>query len=49
MAEMKAAVMTSLGHIEMKNVPKPEKAAPGKAIVKVEYVGICGSDLRAAA
>ena len=45
MAEMKAAVMTSLGHIEMKNVPKPEKAAPGKAIVKVEYVGICGSDL----
>jgi len=43
-ATMKVAVMTDIGNmaIEKRPIPKP---APGEALIKVEYVGICGSDL----
>jgi len=42
--KMKAAVMTGLGKIEITDMPIPEPA-PGEALVKIECVGICGSDL----
>ncbi|MDO4284493.1 MAG: NAD(P)-dependent alcohol dehydrogenase [Eubacteriales bacterium] len=41
---MKTAVMTSLGKIEMQERPIPEPKE-NEALVKLEYVGICGSDL----
>ena len=41
---MKVAVMTQLGKIEMQRrpIPSPNK---GEVLVKIEYVGVCGSDL----
>jgi L-iditol 2-dehydrogenase len=41
---MKVAVMTGIGKMEMveRDIPKP---APNEALVKLEYVGVCGSDL----
>ena len=41
---MKTAVMTQLQHVEIqqREVPKP---GAGEVLVKIEYVGICGSDL----
>ena len=41
---MKTAVMTAIGKVELTERPIPVPA-PGEALVKVEYVGICGSDL----
>ena len=41
---MKTAVMTSLGKIELQQRPVPTPG-PDEALVKLEYVGICGSDL----
>lgn len=42
--KMKVAVMTGIGKIdfEERDIPKP---GPGEVLVKLEYVGICGSDL----
>lgn len=42
--KMKVAVMTSIGNIEMieRDIPKPKD---NEVLVKIEYVGICGSDL----
>ena len=42
--KMKTAVMTDIEQIivETREIPKPE---PGEVLIKVEYVGICGSDL----
>ena len=41
---MKTAVMTQLQHVEIqqREVPKP---GAGEVLVKIKYVGICGSDL----
>ena len=41
---MKAAVMTGIRQIELKerDIPVP---GPGEVLIRVEYVGICGSDL----
>jgi L-iditol 2-dehydrogenase len=41
---MKVAVMTGIGKMEIieRDIPKP---APNEALVKLEYVGVCGSDL----
>ncbi len=41
---MKTAVMTGIGEVELQERPIPHPA-PGEVLVKVEYVGICGSDL----
>lgn len=41
---MKAAVMTGLRTIAFEERPIPEPA-DGEALVKIEYVGVCGSDL----
>ncbi|MDR2370022.1 MAG: alcohol dehydrogenase catalytic domain-containing protein, partial [Treponema sp.] len=42
--KMKVAVMTGIGKMEIteRDIPKP---APNEALVKLEYVGVCGSDL----
>ena len=41
---MKTAVMTDLKKVEIQERPIPVPAA-NEVLVKVEYVGICGSDL----
>ena len=43
---MKAAVLTGQRQIAIRDVPKPEPG-PGEVLVKVEYAGICGSDVHA--
>lgn len=44
MGKMTTAVMTGIQQIELqeREIPKP---GPGEVLVRVEYVGICGSDL----
>jgi L-iditol 2-dehydrogenase len=42
--KMRAAVMTGLGKIDIQVRPVPEPA-PGEALVRIECVGVCGSDL----
>ncbi len=45
MAEMqKGAFMRGLDNMIIKEIPKPT-AGPGKVVVSIEYVGICGSDV----
>jgi L-iditol 2-dehydrogenase len=39
----RAAVMTELEHIEIQEVPEPEPG-PLEAVVRIEAVGVCGSD-----
>jgi L-iditol 2-dehydrogenase len=41
---MKVAVMTDIGRIGFTERPVPSPR-PGEALIKLEYVGICGSDL----
>lgn len=41
---MKVAVMTELGKIELQQRPVPEPK-DNEALVKLDYVGICGSDI----
>ena len=41
---MKASVLTNYGHLEWQDVPCPEMSA-SQVLVKVNYAGICGSDL----
>ena len=41
---MKVAVMTAIGKIELEERPIPQPKA-GEVLVKLEYVGVCGSDL----
>jgi len=41
---MKTAVMTGIGEVEIQRRPIPSPA-DNEVLVKVEYVGICGSDL----
>lgn len=41
---MKAIVITEPGKIEIREVPMPE-VKEGEALLKVEYVGICGADV----
>lgn len=40
----KAAYMTGLNRMEIRDVPVPD-LKPGEVLVKLEYVGICGSDV----
>lgn len=41
---MKTAIMTANNRVELVDRPKPSPA-PGEVLVKLEYVGVCGSDL----
>ena len=42
--QMKTAVMTAIGKVEIQERPIPVPKE-NEALIKVEYVGICGSDL----
>ncbi len=42
---MRAAVFDGEGGVELRDVPDPELADPGDAIVRVRVAAICGSDL----
>ncbi len=41
---MKAAVLEEVGKIIIKDIEKPQ-VQPGHVLIKIEYVGICGSDV----
>lgn len=41
---MKALVYTGVGSLEYRDVPDPEHG-PGRSLIKIEAVGICGSDM----
>lgn len=41
---MKAVVLTGLGKVEVRDVPRPERVHEDDILVKVGAVGICGSD-----
>jgi L-iditol 2-dehydrogenase len=41
---MKQAVMTAPGKIEIRDVPPPEPA-PGEVLLRVQRIGVCGSDV----
>ena len=41
---MKAAVMTGIKKVEIQERPMPEPK-DDEVLVKIEYVGVCGSDL----
>ena len=42
---MKAAFLTGLGQFEVRDIPNPKIKASTDVLIKVETVGICGSDL----
>jgi len=42
---MRQAVMTTPGVIEYKQLPKPEKPGANEVLLKIERIGICGSDV----
>jgi 2-desacetyl-2-hydroxyethyl bacteriochlorophyllide A dehydrogenase len=44
---MKAAVWKQLGRFDIEEAPTPEPAA-GEVVIKIEYCGVCGSDLHRA-
>ncbi len=41
---MKVSVMTGIGQLAFEDRPVP-KPKPDEVLVKLEYVGICGSDV----
>ena len=43
---MKAAVFVEKEKIEIQDIPRPE-IGPDEVLLKVEYCGICGSDVHA--
>jgi L-iditol 2-dehydrogenase len=42
---VKAALLTSIREIEIRDVPKPELTRPGDVLVRIDAVGVCGSDI----
>jgi 2-desacetyl-2-hydroxyethyl bacteriochlorophyllide A dehydrogenase len=42
---MRQAVMTSPGVIEYREIPKPETLGPREVLLKIERIGVCGSDI----
>ena len=42
---MKQAIMTSPGIIEYRNIDKPGKLAPNEVLLKIERIGVCGTDI----
>jgi len=42
---MKAVVLTGVGRVEVRDVPKPEIKAPDNVLLKTAVAGLCGSDL----
>jgi L-iditol 2-dehydrogenase len=42
---MRQAIMISPGKIEFRDIPKPEKLESGEVLLKIERIGVCGSDI----
>lgn len=42
---MKAAFLTGLRDIEIRDVPEPQLAGPRDVLVRIDAVGVCGSDV----
>ena len=42
---MRQAVMISPGNIEFRDIPKPEKLENDEVLLKIERIGVCGSDI----
>jgi L-iditol 2-dehydrogenase len=42
---MKAAVLTGIGQMEVRDVPEPRVKADTDVLLKIEKVGVCGSDV----
>jgi threonine dehydrogenase-like Zn-dependent dehydrogenase len=42
---MKQAIMTSPGVIMYQDVPRPADLKPNEVLLKIERIGICGSDI----
>ncbi len=42
---MKAQMLTGIGHVELREVPLPQIVNPDDILLKVEYAGVCGSDV----
>ena len=42
---MKASVVKGKGILAVEEAPTP-RAGPGEVVIKVQYCGICGSDVR---
>ena len=43
---MKAAVFYGIGDLRVEERPMP-KAGPGQMVVKIDYCGVCGTDVEA--
>jgi len=42
---MRQAIMTAPGEIEFREIPKPETLEAGEVLLKIERIGVCGSDI----
>lgn len=42
---MRQAIMTKPGHIELREVEKPKALAPHEVLLKIQKIGVCGSDI----
>jgi L-iditol 2-dehydrogenase len=42
---MRAAFLTAIGRFEIRQTPEPHLTRPGDVMLKIEAVGICGSDM----
>jgi threonine dehydrogenase-like Zn-dependent dehydrogenase len=42
---MKAIVLTGINQMELRNVPEPTIKKDNEVLLKIERVGVCGSDV----
>ncbi len=42
---MRQAIMISPGEIKFRDIPKPEKLGTNEVLLKIERIGVCGSDI----
>ena len=42
---MKQAIMMEPGNIQFRDVPMPSKLAPNEILLKIQRIGVCGSDI----
>jgi L-iditol 2-dehydrogenase/threonine 3-dehydrogenase len=42
---MRQAIMTSPGVIEHRDIPVPEKLGPSEVLLRIQRIGVCGSDV----
>ena len=42
---MKAVYLTGIGKLEMRDIPAPQVQRPDDVLLRVDVVGVCGSDM----